>query len=52
MTLNFWTQFIITTAISLVEALVAGNASLSGQEKADLEQFVADGQKLLGDFGA
>ena len=50
MKFSFWMHWVLNTAVSLVEAFVAGNTHLTDQQKADLEAFIEAGQKVLNDF--
>lgn len=46
---NFWLQFAISEALSVASAFVS-LSTLTPQQKADLEAFIAAGQKVASDF--
>jgi len=51
MKLPFYAQFLIRTAISLLEAFVMGNTHLTDIQKADIAAAIKASEKVLTDFG-
>ena len=48
--MGFWVTFAIEEAITVVEALLASDKSLTPQQLADGEALLAAAQKFVGDF--
>jgi len=48
--MNFWVQFVIQEALSVLAGFLLSQKNLTDQQKADGEALVAASQKFLGDF--
>lgn len=47
---NFWVQFAISEALSVVQAFVASNAGMNPALKTALENFITSGQAVVSAF--